>query len=326
MKKYDLTINKILRPGKSKGFASGRHSGRTIMSHCNLCGGRESEPLWTITRFEKPFAIHRCPRCGLVFMRPFFSDAELAAMYGEEYYTDKAPSGTYTYTDERLNPSGYRSVNRARIRMIAKFLPRNSGPRHFLDIGCSFGALVDEAARAGFTASGLDISEYAVATARTRGLDVRQGTPDAIPDFGHRFHAVTMIEVIEHLADPRRALEEIARVLEPGGIVVIQTANMDGRQAVRAGAGYHYFLPGHLHYFSRRTLAALLAATGFGDLKVFHPCEFGLVPKLRKSRGTFRRLRDYGKWFRIALYHWKSKFHWRDRALTSGMVIYARKL
>jgi SAM-dependent methyltransferase len=196
-----------------------------------------------------------------------------------------------------------------------------------LDVGCSFGALVHEAGLLGCTACGIDISEYAAQHARREGLRVLPAGPDNIPDFGipSGFHIVSMIEVIEHLPDPRAALKEIAARMCAKGLLIIQTANMDGRQAKKAGEAYHYYLPGHLQYFSRRTLGRLLTECGFEDIKTFYPCEFGLLPKLKKSRGTFQSPRDYLAWFRIIWYHVKSKIHWRNYALTSGMVVYARR-
>jgi SAM-dependent methyltransferase len=164
--------------------------------------------------------------------------------------------------------------------------------------------------------------------ARQQGLQVLRASPERIPDFDRMngFHIVSMIEVIEHLPDPRAALTELARVMHPEGLLIIQTANMDGLQAKRAGEAYHYFLPGHLVYFSRKTLTRLLLECGFENTAIFYPCEFGLLPKLKKSRGNFKTLPDYRAWFRIAWYHLRSKIHWGDFALTSGMVVYARKI
>jgi len=263
-------------------------------------------------------------------MHPIPGPEELAAIYNEEYYTAPAEKERYTYLDERKNPRGHRAVNAARIKRALRFTLFRSvrgSELSFLDIGCSFGALVQEAQAQGCRACGIDISAYAVEYAHSQGLDVRRAAPDAIPDFGlpSGFHIVTMIEVIEHLPDPRAALCEIARVMSPEGLLIIQTANMDGQQAKKAGPNYHYYLPGHLYYFSRKTLTKLLEECGFDRVRVFYPCEFGLLPKLKKSRGTFQSLRDYLAWPRILWYHLKSKIHWGNFALTSGMVVYARR-
>ncbi|MDR2735146.1 MAG: class I SAM-dependent methyltransferase [Spirochaetota bacterium] len=299
------------------------------MPPCNICGTEitPAPPLYTIDRFMQPFDIHQCPSCGFLFMYPAPDAGELAIIYSEDYYTASAGKKRYTYLDERKNPAGHRAVNTARIARALRAVKKTflEIPLNFLDVGCSFGALVQEANALGCRACGIDISAYTVDYAQQEGLDVRRASPEAIPDFGFAFHIVSMIEVIEHLPDPRAALAEIARVMCPGGLLIVQTANMDGRQARKAGSAYHYFLPGHLSYFSRKTLSRLLRECGFEKMQTFYPCEFGLLPKLKKSRGNFKSLRDYRAWPRIAWYHLISKIHRGDFALTSGMVIYARR-
>jgi len=299
------------------------------VSLCLICGSESHALLWRIARFARPFDVHRCPVCGFIFMHPCPNAQELAAIYNEGYYTAPAGEKRYTYLDERRNPRGHRAVNRARLQRALRTIQKTfrGVPIHTLDVGCSFGALVQEAGALGCRAYGIDISGYAVEHAQGEGLRVLQASPDRIPDFGIQtgFHLVSMIEVIEHLPDPRAALCEIARNMCAGGLLVIQTANMDGRQAKKAGPAYHYFLPGHLFYFSRKTLRRLLEECGFEKIKTFYPCEFGLLPKLRKARGTFQSPCDSLRWFAIAWYHVKSKFHWGDFALTSGMVLYARR-
>lgn len=298
---------------------------------CPLCTNRNSSFLWTINRFEQPFDVRQCPGCGLIYQDPLPEAQEVEEMYGQSYYTGESGQGRYTYLDERNNPRGHRAVNRARIRILLRLWHHlnnqsdpDDRPPEFLDVGCSFGALVQEAALAGCAAHGIDISEYAVQEGLHAGLDIRKATPEALPPWDVPLDLVTMIEVIEHLANPVAALRSLARAMRPGGILVIQTANMDGRQARRAGPAYHYFLPGHLVYFSRRTLTRMLSECGFDVVRVSYPCEFGLLPKLKKSRGTFRSLLDYRKWVTITRYHLMSKLHWGNFAWTSGMVIHAR--
>ena len=293
-----------------------QHSPTTngTITRCPVCGGKPA-PLFTIDRFEAPFDILRCPDCGLQMQSVLPADPD--GFYDEGYYTGRAE---YTYKDERDRLPFERHVWNARLKNIAKFV---APPADFLDVGCAFGGFVQAAEDFGFRGKGLDVSQFASETGRARGLDLRTGAlePGVFPE--NSCDVVTMIEVFEHLADPRTACRALSEIIRPGGLCVIQTANFDGRQARQAGADYHYFLPGHLFYYSARNLQRLLEQFGFSTFHVYRPVDFGLLPKLLKSRGDFRSWRDYLRWIRIARYHWMGKIAHGDFALTSSMVLYA---
>lgn len=280
---------------------------------CPLCGA-ETRFRYTIDRFEPSFDILACPICGLEMQSKMPADE--SALYTEDYYSGRAD---YSYRDERALEQYERIVWQARLRKIKSYVPP---PADFLDVGCAYGGLALEAGRQGFRAHGLDVSPDAVAGARARGLDARQGRiTDGYPQAS--MDVVTMIEVIEHLSDPVRSVQALRDIIRPGGLLVIQTANYAGQQAKTQGADYHYYLPGHLHYFSRKNLTGLLHRNGFSRVDFFPGVEFGLLPKLRKSRGSFQTAGDYAKWLRIGWYHLKSKAAFGDFALTSAMVLYA---
>ncbi|MCE9598072.1 MAG: class I SAM-dependent methyltransferase [Spirochaetia bacterium] len=241
----------------------------------------------------------------------------LEDLYSEDYYSGKAD---YTYKDERKQERFERFVWKARLNRIKEFVP---APADFLDVGCAYGGLALEAASMGYSSQGLDLSGHAVNEAKKRGLKAKQGRiTDGL--FAPRsIDIVTMIEVIEHLEDPQASLAELSRMIRPGGLLVIQTANFEGQQAKRGGSNYHYYLPGHLFYFSKSNLTRLLRANGFSKTLFFPGVEFGLLPKLLKSRGNFQTPRDYAKWLRISWYHAMSKLAAGSFAMTSAMVLYA---
>ena len=240
------------------------------------------------------------------------------SLYGEDYYSGKS---AYAYEDERKTERFHAHVWDARLTTISRYV--SSG--RFLDIGCSFGGFLNRARHYGFEPSGVEISPYSASVTRKRGIPVFEGDfLDAHFSDAH-FSVVTLIEVIEHLADPRRVFSELFRIIRPGGMVVIQTANFDGWQARNAGAGYHYYLPGHLFYYSYSNLATALKAQGFTRIIPYFGVDFPLLAKLRKSRANFHSLLDYAAWFRIAWYHAKSRFWKKGHPLTSSMVVYAIK-
>ena len=285
---------------------------------CPLCGCGLLEQGYSITRYELKYKTDICSGCGFIFMNPAFTDDVISSFYTEEYYSGKAD---YSYIDERSIKKYSAYVWDRRISVIHRYIKTGS----FLDVGSSFGGLLDSAEKY-FTPYGIELSEYASThSALKHGSRIHRGTLDDHPFPGSFFSVITMIELIEHLYDPMKAIRECHRLLTENGLLVIQTANMAGMQAVNAGADYEYYMPGHLSYFTKRSLTLALRNAGFRRIKVFYPVEFGLIPKLLKSRGNFTKISDYRAWFRIARYHMLGKIHWNDFALKSSMVIYAFK-
>lgn len=295
------------------------------VSHCDLCYSTHFQPLFHINRTQPEFDVVQCPSCGLIFQNPRFSDEEIHQFYDEGYYKG---NNDFSYIDERENFKGSGYVWNKRVSILNKHLKvKDSAQKTFLDIGCSFGGFLKCAENAGFIPYGIDVSEYAARYARDvlqlNNVLCGEFTKGMYPE--NFFDVITLVEVIEHIKNPHDTLKELFRVLKPGGVLLLQTANMDGVQSKKAGKEYHYFLPGHLFYFSKKTLTRYLNDCGFTGIKIFHGVDFGLLPKLKKSAGTFKKWTDYKKWFSISFYHLKSKIHKGDFALTSSMVIYARK-
>lgn len=289
-----------------------------VPDSCPICGGR-FEYLYSIERFTPPPVILRCSECGLQRQASLPSPESLAAFYERGYYDGTA---SFSYQDERLSEPFHDIVWRARLRTIARQIPP---PADFLDAGCSFGGLVASAERSGYRAKGIDLSAFAVEEGRKQNRDLYCATLEQNPFQPESFDIITMIEVIEHLPDPISAIRAIQKMLRKNGLLVIQTANFLGLQAKRSGAAYHYYLPGHLFYFSTNNLRRLLENEGFDRIRFFHGTDFGLLPKLRKMRGGFHSLSDYLRWIPVSVYHLKSKFAVRDFAWTSSMVCYARR-
>ena len=97
----------------------------------------------------------------------------------------------------------------------------------FLDAGCGDGRyLAALAAELPARRAGCDISERILETARARvDADFRQANLEALPFADGEFDVVLCSQVIEHVLDADLALAELARVLRPGGTLVISTDN-----------------------------------------------------------------------------------------------------
>lgn len=101
----------------------------------------------------------------------------------------------------------------------------------FLDAGCGDGRYLVEVGTHAGRLAGVDISERILATAREAldrsGLaaELRQGNLESLPYPAEAFDLVLCSQVIEHLLAPERGLEELARVLRPGGKLLLTTDN-----------------------------------------------------------------------------------------------------
>jgi ubiquinone biosynthesis O-methyltransferase len=159
-----------------------------------------------------------------------------------------------------------------------------------LDVGCGNGAVAAALAGRGATVTGVDLSESGIALARAAHPDVRYEVGSVYDDLRAKlgtFDRVVSLEVIEHLFDPRTFLRRAFEVLKPGGRIVLSTPYHGYlKNVVLALSGKldaHFTVlwdGGHIKFFSRRTLGAILTEAGFVDLRFVGA---GRVPWLWKS-------------------------------------------
>lgn len=131
-----------------------------------------------------------------------------------------------------------------------------------LDLGAGSGALVEEALRLGWDAEGVEPSASLAAAARRRGLAVHEGTLP-LADLRPPYEQVTLVDVIEHVTDPRGLVAEIRALLRPGGRLLVVTPDVGSLAARLLGRRWWHYRVAHVGYFRPATLDALLATAGF---------------------------------------------------------------
>ena len=288
------------------------------MTQCNLCGAYEMCSKYEISGYKYPLKIVECRKCGLIWQ---FDQQDANELYNEGYYSG---SNEYSYIDEREDKFLRDIESRRRIRNLVSYLkPATNRAWKLLDVGSSFGNLVDNARNMGINATGMDVSEYVTKSSKN---GVIYG--DVCVSIDEKYDAITMVEVIEHLSNPKKALKNCYNALEDNGLLLIQTTNMDS--LVRRFEGEHsrYYLPGHLFYFSKKTLTAMLKQQGFKIVKIYYGHETGFLPAI--FRRSFANLKRYKRhdWMIMAyttVLYWLSKIHIGNFAVHNGMVIIAKK-
>lgn len=171
--------------------------------------------------------------------------------------------------------------------IFAAFEPRRKTNR-LLDVGCGAGTILQAARRAGWEAEGLEVSRPAAEHVRAEGFKVFCGelAEARYPD-GH-FDVVTASEVLEHLSDPAPLLEEVARILRPGGLFWATTPHGRGLSARMLGLDWSTICPPeHLQLFSLSGARRMVERAGFRRVRVTsRGCNPLEIWRALKSRGN----------------------------------------
>lgn len=206
-----------------------------------------------------------CGNCGFRHIDPLPTPEALKTFYTEEFYQAEKKD-YFKEAQEDLTWLFRLFADRFDLMEHTAGLPKGAT---VLDVGCGPGMFLDVGVKRGDICFGIEPSSDAVAYARRRGLDVRQGffSADAVADIAP-FDAVHMSEVLEHVLDPATLLEDAWAVLKPGGVLCISAPNDFNpfqRALLETGAqGPWWVVPTHhLNYFDHATLEALITRCGF---------------------------------------------------------------
>ncbi len=217
---------------------------------CIACGNLVSEIILRKAhdgRGKGPIFLRKCNACATVFLDSC-PDGFIPGLY--EYYTARIGIDKNDLYDP-ITESRYQ-------RLLASFKKMAPGTR-VLDVGCGEGHFVDAALRAGWDASGIDLSGSAVAICQRYGLPVKQVdffSPGIRPA---SLDLLTMFELIEHVSAPSRFVIRAEELLGPGGLLYLTTPNFASLDRKLLGADWHPINREHLVYFTPPTLKKLIS-------------------------------------------------------------------
>jgi len=256
---------------------------------------------WTVTEPEAgstPIAVLRCPACGLVTTPWTFPGQEaVASLYAQ-----------YSYGSETAweTPAATRHSLRRWVRQMEPFRRLN----RWLDVGCGAGALLRTAVEHGWHAEGTELSTVAAERLRSEGFVVHVGFLTNLRLPMESFDVVTMIELIEHLADPMEDLRAVQSLLRPGGALFLTTPNAGSLRCRLFGFRETLGPPGHLWGFTPKALRKLLYRAGLRPVRVWTD---GLNPYL-----LLRRIRSASG--AGAPNVWTQTQRLREQAITNPLV------
>ena len=243
-----------------------------------MCGSTAHQKYHT----KKSFDIWKCDQCGLLRLYPLPTPEELERCYGEGYFTGDASCDGYMDYDYE------KEVTRRTLERHLDLIQEHVPVGEMFEVGAATGYFLSLAQARGWRVRGVDVSHYAAAQARDKGLLVAQGGTEALLNEHQKYDAIVLFDVIEHFLYPTEDVRRMADALRPGGVLVFATPNRGSLFARAMGRFWHAIVPPqHPFLFHHRHLEDFLG-------------RFGL---------EVARVESTGKWFTVqyffrVLYTW----------------------
>jgi SAM-dependent methyltransferase len=209
---------------------------------------------------EGEFAVFSCEACGSGTTMPFVAEEDLGKLYEGVY----APFSDYTF------PRGLGWALKLVRKVVDEFFHRRTLAAELrgesgtlLEVGCGTGRFGATFIERGWDVTGIEPSPIAAEHARHRGMKIHEGTLGTYPKTGEQFDAILFRNSLEHTVFPRQELEEVAKLLRPGGKLLVEVPNF-GCWQVRAFK-QNFFglsLPMHRTHFTPKGLQIAMTDAG----------------------------------------------------------------
>ena len=267
-----------------------------IETYCKICGSKKesvSAHLRSDTYGgEVTYRLLRCNSCGLRYIQPQPPWEAIKKLYSGKLYYEEAGTDGFNEDGSLKFPPHKLDLCGLILDEIEPYI-RARKPR-VLDVGCGWGHFLKIVKDKGWYAEGLEMSKISADYVRERlGINVFNGTLKEALFKDEDFDLVHMADVLEHMAEPFKALDEARRILRPGGIIVLKTPNADSllnrldflylKYVFYAKPKSHLFLQ-HLYHFTAPALKKGVENCRFEYLKTI----FFQEPFRTKAKGILR--------------------------------------
>jgi 2-polyprenyl-3-methyl-5-hydroxy-6-metoxy-1,4-benzoquinol methylase len=240
------------------------------LKHCPLCNETVFHPFLHCVDFsisKESFTLVTCSSCDFVFTNPRPGPAEIGKYYQSDVYISHHANKT------GLIPAIYRLVrNRQFVNKTNIIKNHLSGSLSILDIGCGTGDFLSYCKTLGWKTTGVEPDPDALGLAKSKGLLVHDTS--FLDTNSDTYDVITMWHVLEHVHDLKERLEQLGRLIKPGGLVIIAVPNhnsFDAKHYVNYWAAYD--VPRHLSHFTKSSMTRLFKSFGF-PLTQIHPMKY----------------------------------------------------
>ncbi len=254
---------------------------------CQICGHRDFQPHYSGPVRDGRFGnsvddavVRRCGGCGVLRLDEAFcmDDGDYETPAYRALIGQQIDAGSY-----------YEGHDALQYFSLGAFWPRGFRGRTVADVGAAGGSFLDSVAGMAEGAIAIEPCRAYHETLASRGYDVYAYAAEAAASRPGSVDVATSFQVIEHVGNPRRYLEEIRPLLKDDGTLMISTPNLDDillRTAPDTYAGFFYRVV-HRWYFDARALShcAELAGYTVSAVKYVHRYPFAnYVHWLRDGR------------------------------------------
>jgi 2-polyprenyl-3-methyl-5-hydroxy-6-metoxy-1,4-benzoquinol methylase len=195
-----------------------------------------------------------------------------------------------SFDEKYFSTHTYANITFARYSMywwsnrFFAMLARRHGRRgaRLLEVGSGMGHLVAQLEDT-FETTGIDLNHWAVKQSKSvaQKSSLQTASAQDLPFGDNSFNVVIIKHIVEHLPDPQKALNEIGRVTEKDGTLILATPNLGSKLKPWKGDRWiGYQDPTHISLKQPQEWLALIQSAGFELLRVFSD-GFWDVPYIR---------------------------------------------
>ena len=250
----ETALENMIYINQQVNFASNKNKvpGNFETINCPFCGSEKSK------QFRNSADIVKCMDCDTIYLRTRSNKQKMYELY--QSYADGDSHMALPISNSEIKSSGLR-----REYLMNEILEFVKPEGNFLDIGCGWGAFLDNARDKGFTPRGIEMTKKCVTFANEKlNIKVTNEQFGDTPFEEASFSVITLNHVLEHLPFPPKAIDKIYKILMPGGMFCGIVPNINSFISQLLTEEWYWLDPNyHYVHYTPKTLVKHLGNAGF---------------------------------------------------------------